>query len=110
MKRIQAKQFHDDQDNPEIRILQMDFAMNYSCEYQNEVQSALWSRASATLFTATTMHDGKCKTFLICSDTKDTTKDTVAVFFYHLYLTFLIPDSCNATEEEIWTDGSIFWN
>ena len=30
------------------RILQINFAMAYSCEYQDEIQSALWSRASVT--------------------------------------------------------------
>ena len=40
-KRIQAQDFKDDKTDDEARILQMDFAMHYSCEYQNEVQSAL---------------------------------------------------------------------
>ena len=42
-KRIQAKDFEDDKTDDEARIPQINFAMNYSCEYQNEVQSALWS-------------------------------------------------------------------
>lgn len=105
VKRIQAKQFLEDQHNPAVRVLQIDFAMNYSCEYQNEVQSALWSRASVALFTAATIYNGMCKTFLICSDTRDKTKDTVAVFVDHLYNNYLFRDSCSATEEAIWSDG-----
>ena len=106
IKRIQARQFQEDQSNPNVRILQADFAMNYSCEYQDEVQSALWSRASVTLFTAAAMHDGQCKTFLICSNTKEKTKDTVAVFLDHLYENHLIPDTpVSSVEEVIWTDG-----
>ena len=30
--------------DPNCMILQVDFAMTYSCEYQNEIQCALWSR------------------------------------------------------------------
>ena len=41
VKRIQAHDFEDDKKTSFVRILQVDFAMNYSCEYQNEVQSAL---------------------------------------------------------------------
>ena len=37
VKRIQAHNFEDDKKTPFVRILQVDFAMNYSCEYQNEV-------------------------------------------------------------------------
>ena len=36
VKWIQARQFQNDQENSAVRILQMDFAMNYSCEYQDE--------------------------------------------------------------------------
>ena len=43
LKRIQAQEFAKDQNNEKVRILQVDFAMNFSCEYQNEVQSALLS-------------------------------------------------------------------
>ena len=28
--------------DPNCMLLQADFAMAYSCEYQNEIQSALW--------------------------------------------------------------------
>ena len=50
-KRVQATEFENDKKS-KARVLEMDFAMNYSCEYQNEVQSALWSRGSIMLFTA----------------------------------------------------------
>ena len=41
LKRVQAEEFAKDKNNEAVRILQMDFAMNFSCEYQNEVQRAL---------------------------------------------------------------------
>ena len=37
IKRIQNLQFQEDLQNPEVRVLQIDFAMSYSCEYQNEI-------------------------------------------------------------------------
>ena len=40
-KRIQAQAFQDDINDPNARVLQIDFAMAYQCKYQNEVQSAL---------------------------------------------------------------------
>ena len=47
-KRVQAQDFEDDKACRE-RVLQIYVAMNYSCEYQNEVQTALWSRESVIL-------------------------------------------------------------
>ena len=80
-KRIQAQDFEDD----EARILQIDFAMNYSCEYQNEVQSVLWRRGSVMLFTAAVTYKDTCKTYLICSNSCDKGKNTIAVFLSTLY-------------------------
>ena len=107
LKRVQAEAFVKDKENEKVRILQMDFAMNYSCENQNEVQSALWSRGSVTLFTAVSMHKGNCQTYLICSDTKDKEKNTVTAFVNHLYDKELVPGSAamQGIEEVIWTDG-----
>ena len=107
LKRIQADEFSKDKNNEKVRLLQMDFAMNFSCEYQNEVQSALWSRGSVTLFTAAAMHKGNCQTYLICSDTKDKEKNTVAAFVNYLYDKELAPvsDDMQNVEEVIWTDG-----
>ena len=107
LKRIQAEESAKDKNNEAVRILQMDFAMNFSCEYQNEVQSALWSRGSVTLFTAAAMHKGNCQTYVICSDTKDKEKNSVTAFVKHLYDKELTPLSSEmqAVEEVIWTDG-----
>ena len=98
IKRIQSLQFQEDLQNPEARVLQIDFAVSYSCEYQNEIQSALWSRESVTLFTAAMT----CKTFLIVSESRDKGKDTVAVFIDFLYNHFGATD---AMEDITWSDG-----
>ena len=64
-------------------VLEIDFAMAYSCEYQSEVKSAPWTRASITLFTAAVFYQGNHKTCLVRSDTKD--KNAVFTFVTKLY-------------------------
>lgn len=83
VKRIQSAAF--EMDKSRFRVLQVDFAMAYSCEYQNEVQSALWSRASIQLFTAAYFNEDKCKTYLICSDSNDKGKDTIYAYLELLW-------------------------
>ncbi|CAB4008281.1 Hypothetical predicted protein [Paramuricea clavata] len=78
--------------------------MNYSCEYQTEIQSALWSRASVTSFTAAAITKDSCQSFLICSDTKNKDKDTVAAFLFALYENHLFPSN-QVDEEIIWSYG-----
>ena len=103
-KRIQAQDFEDDKIDDEARILQIDFAMNYSCEYQNEVQSALWSRGSVMLFTAAVTYKDTCKTYLICSNSCDKGKNTIAVFLSTLY-ELIENDGHGPLHEIIWSDG-----
>ena len=87
-------------------MLQLDFAMGYECEYQNEVQSALWSRSSVTLFTAAEVFHGQTKAYLICSDSRNKDKETILVFVEHLYDHHLLKDeNMQGIEEIIWTDG-----
>ena len=59
--------------------------MTYSCEYQNEVQSALWSCQTVNLFTAATYDtNGKEKSFLIVTDLQDNGKNSVFTFTVQL--------------------------
>ena len=82
-------------------MLQIDFAMSYSCKHQNEIQSALWSRETVMLFTAAMTYKAECKTFIV-SDSRDKGKDTVTVFIDFLYSHFGATD---AMEGIIWSDG-----
>ena len=101
IKRIQSESFEQDKMN--CRVLQVDFAMAYSCEYQNEIQSALWARDSVTLFTGAVFFEGTCKTYLICSDTRDKGKSTVYAFMMYLYQN--MPQQPGNIQEVIFTDG-----
>ena len=85
IKYIQSHSFEEDKLNDSNRILQTDFAMTYSWDYQNEIQSALWSRETVQLFTAALFFKNKCTTFLISSDTKDKGKNSVCTFLMRLY-------------------------
>ena len=78
VKRIQALAF--EKAKQQKTVIEMDFAMSYSCEYQNEVQSALWSRESVMLFTAAIFQNGSCESHVIVSNSNDKGKDSVFAF------------------------------
>ena len=82
VKHIQSRSFETSKHAK--TVIQMDFAMAYSCEYQNEIQSALWSRASVTLYTCAIFQNGNCTSYLIVSDTTDKGKNTVYTFVRYL--------------------------
>ena len=59
VKRLQSKSYEADKAksaNPDsdTAVLQMNFADNFTCMAQDEVQSAHWNQAQVTLFTAVT--------------------------------------------------------
>ena len=59
-KRVMHATFEKDKLYPNHMLLQIDLAMLYSCEYQNEIPSALWSCRSVNLFKAATYNaEGK---------------------------------------------------
>ena len=77
--------FEQDKKDSKCHLLQVDFAMAYSCAYQNEVQSALWSCQTVNLFTAATYDtNGKEKSFLIVTDSQDKGKNSVFTFIMQL--------------------------
>ncbi|KAK6177166.1 hypothetical protein SNE40_015323 [Patella caerulea] len=65
IKMIQSESFDEEREITDGSVLQMDFAMAYSCEYQDESQSALWGRKNVNLFTMALFdkHD-TCRSFL----------------------------------------------
>ena len=85
VKRIQAAAYAEDKQNVNGHVLHVDFAMAYSCEYQNEIQGALWSRKSVNLFTAALYSRGQaCKSFLVVTDFQEKGKDAVFTFISKL--------------------------
>lgn len=102
-KRVQQQEFNDDKQKANEWILQTDFAMSYTCEYQDEIQSALWARKSILIFTAALFNQGKCFTFALCSDINTKDKNTVCALLIQLYN--IIKSSHNITPTIIFTDG-----
>ena len=80
--------------------------MAYQCEYQNEIQSALWSRGSVNLFTAASMYKGHCQTCLFTTNSKHKDKNSILVSVEYIYVNFLLKNDNNKLVVEIiWTDG-----
>lgn len=100
VKRVQAMSFESKKQ--ETKVIQMDFAMSYSCEYQHEIQSALWSRESVTLFTAAMFYNGNCSSHLIVSDSTEKDKNTIFAFVHYLLERCLHQDMTGIT---FFTDG-----
>ena len=63
IKHIQSAQFQADLENTNACILQIDFAMSYSWEFENEIQSVLWTCQSVMLFTTALIYKSVCKTY-----------------------------------------------
>ena len=68
--------------------------MTYECEYQNEVQSALWTCGNVNLLTAGCFFDGKTK-ILIRTDSKHKNRNTTLVFIEHLFENYIMKDKFN---------------
>ena len=58
----------------------MDFAENYTCTAQDEIQSAHWNQNQVTLFTTVTWMKGKVVSKVVVSDFMQHTKTAVVVF------------------------------
>ena len=85
VKRIQADAFERDKASEQCSVLQFDYAMSFSCEYQNEIQSGLWSRASVNLFMAALYRkNNKCESF--CLDSESLVKGKCATYSYLMKL------------------------
>lgn len=86
VKRKQSQEFKTKRDglNSEQLILQIDFAENFSCKEQNEIQAAHWNHGQVTIFTAVSwfLEDGekKTKSYAIVSDYLEHDKYAVNAF------------------------------
>ena len=106
IKRLQAKQYEADKEiamktNSKVAVLQMDFAENYSCIAQDEVQSTHWNQTQVTLFTTVAWVSGVVRSHVVISDYMHRTKTAVVVFLDALLAS--LPSQ--AEEIRIWTDG-----
>lgn len=82
-------------------VLQIDFAENFVCEAQDEVQSAHWNQRQITLFTTAMYHNEVFQSKVFVSDSLVHTKETIITYMYKI-LTDL-PKSLKTLK--IWSDG-----
>ena len=102
IKHMQHESFHKDQHDTNLRIINVDFAMNFAAEGQEEIQSALC--ASIVLFTVAIQLNRDSQLVLLASDCK--AKDKNTVFAYLDYVFNNIVDAKNKEiKDVIWSDG-----
>lgn len=67
-------------------LLQLDYSENYSCVYQDEIQSAHCQQNQVTLFTAALWYNGSIHPHVIVSDNKIHAKETILAYVDSIYL------------------------
>ena len=82
-------------------MIQGNFSENYSCMFQDEIQSAHWKQDQVSLFTAALWFNGELHSKVIASDDLDHGKDTVVAYID--YLLDSLPTTVNTVS--IWSDG-----
>ena len=105
VKRQQARKYEEDKKLAStidgVAVLQMDFAENYTCAAQDEIQSAHWNQNQVTLFTTVTWVKGKVISQVVVSDYMDHTKTAVVVYLDAILQNIPV----EVKEIRIWTDG-----
>ena len=87
-------------ENSDVAVLQMDFAENYACIGEDEVQSAHWNQNQVTLFTTVTWFKGEVMSKVIVIDCMQHTKSSVMVF-----LDEILKNLPSTVKVRIWMDG-----
>lgn len=84
-------------------LLQMDFAENFVCEAQDEVQPAHWNQRQLSLFTTAFYHNEQFQAKVFVSNSLSHTKETIIP-----YLVKLLSDLPSSVKIlKIWTDFTI---
>lgn len=80
VKRSMDSEFQKDRDSGEAVVMQIDFAMDYNCMFnQNEISSAIYSRGTVTIFTCAFYFLADCKSYAVITDA-DKYKDSIRLF------------------------------
>ena len=85
MKRMQSKAYNIDRENAskkdsDTAMIHMDFAENFTCNYQDEVASAHWRSTSVTIYKTMLWFRENSVPMVIVSDNKDHNKNTVVPY------------------------------
>jgi len=91
-------------------VVQVDFAENYSCQYQDEIQAAHWCQEQVTLFTVAIWakdpnDETICSTHVIVSDDHSHEKRSIAVFIDKVVNELISDKFPNVQQVHIFSDG-----
>lgn len=103
-KRIQSMAYEEDKKHSSSSsiVIQTDFAENFNCINQDEIQSAYWGHRQVSLFTCCIWTgEDKPKSIIIVSDDLNHSKEAIAVFF----ITILKKIQDNIDSLSFWSDG-----
>ena len=87
--------------DPEIAVIQVDFSENYTCVWQDEIQSAHWNQSQVTLFTVATWHTGEIHSSCFVSDNLTHSKETLVAYIDRALED--LPSSVKIVS--LWSDG-----
>ena len=84
-KRTMQRSFEKDKADNTAYVIQIDYAMPYNAEWQDEIQAALWTRKSIQLMTAA-IYDktGNESSHIVVTDAKEKWKDSTYSFLHTL--------------------------
>lgn len=82
-------------------LLQIDFAENFVCEAQDEVQSAYWNQRQLSLFTSALHYNDEIRSKVFVSNNTNHTKETIIPYIYKLLVT--LPSTVKILK--VWSDG-----
>ena len=87
--------------DPAFALIQVDFSENYTCTYQDEIQSAHWQQKQVSLFTTAIWFEGKIHPTVLASDNRIHAKETIGPYIDYLLST--LPKSVKTVS--LWSDG-----
>lgn len=85
----------------EEALIQVDFAENFVCEAQDEVQSAHWNQRQLTLFTSALYHNELFRSKAFVSNNLTHTKESIVPYMYRLLSE--LPKTVKVLK--VWSDG-----
>ena len=110
IKREQSKAYQEmksiaTSENSAMAMVQMDYAENFKCVYQDEVASAHWKTSLVTLYTVMIWHKTHSISIVIVSDNKNHDKPTVVPYSYAVFKYFEELFGDTISKISVWTDG-----
>nr|XP_023691643.1 uncharacterized protein LOC111856150 [Paramormyrops kingsleyae] len=82
-------------------LLQVDFAENFTCWWQDEIQTGHWHHGQVSMFTVALWYDGSLHPFVLASDNLTHSKDTIVA--YMDCILSQLPD--HVQKLSVWSDG-----